>query len=981
MKKILVSFLAAILYLGASAHGNHEHDNPNPNITPYHSASDERDGFNYKGLLTQPAWKAFQQKYPSWGARMNRYTGLPHRSFGKPIFFVPGNADPVAKAKAFLQQELEGFNLPINELKLISERNNGKLIFVDFKQIHDNKEILFSRATVRFTQDLRVTLFGLDIHRNISLPQISLSPQQAIQSAEQAISTQIISSEIASDLKILPVPVEGKYDYRQVYEVIVHTQDTDVQPGKYLTYVDATTGQVLYRQNKVVNIGFDVKADVFQTNLFGPMVNYPLKNLLVNVGGTNYHTDLQGNVVVPGAGPVNPTITLSGKYIKIVTGANGTVSPTFSPTGVNQGDIVNFPTSSPDATERHLTCYYHANEIHDFMKSKFPSFTAMDNPLTTRIDRTDGNCNAFYNGSSINFYTTSNGCNALSQVNTVVYHEYGHGITNVFWNDNGLNFDNGGMGEGYSDIWAISINKSPVVGEGFNVGSPTSFIRRYDVNPKVYPQDLVGQVHADGEIIAGAWYDFAVNLSNTLGISMSDAVDTMANIFAESHFGLANGADGTEGEVYYDILIDALEADDTDGDITNGTPHFNDLVNAFDKHGIRLLSSTQMDHTPGSLVNVATTVPVTVDVTADFPVFIGDVKMYYRIRGTTALDSLTLSKNNLQYTATFPGTSSPTIYEYYFDLMSNQGTYATSAPKEGRFSVTQSQRNIPYYMIIGYYNVLTENFENTLSSDWTVGNYAGDNATAGKWLVAVPVSSRTSAGDTVQTGNDHTSGTGKCAVTGNSSSANSQPGNADVDGGRTSLVTEEFDLSSYKSPAFTYWRWFSNSQGQNPRKDWWRVYASYNGGSWGLIERTYQPDISWRKYVFVPNLSQGTKVRLMFVATDSVIGTSGGSIVEAAVDDIEIIDVEAAASTNDINQLFADLYPNPTQQEINIRFNESGKLNWTLMNITGQTIAASNKQVIAYTPNKIDLSTLSNGVYLIKLELNGKQSIKKITIQ
>lgn len=115
---------------------------------------------------------------------------------------------------------------------------------------------------------------------------------------------------------------------------------------------------------------------------------------------------------------------MEGKFIKLVTGASGTTTATYSPTGVGAGAFVNFPHSSPDATERHMTCYYHANEVHDFMKSKFPLFTAMDNPLTTRVDRTDGDCNAFYNGNSINFYTTANGCNALSLVNTVIYHEY-----------------------------------------------------------------------------------------------------------------------------------------------------------------------------------------------------------------------------------------------------------------------------------------------------------------------------------------------------------------------------------------------------------------------------------------------------------------------------------------------------------------------------------------------------------------------------
>jgi hypothetical protein len=48
------------------------------------------------------------------------------------------------------------------------------------------------------------------------------------------------------------------------------------------------------------------------------------------------------------------------------------------------------------------------------------------------------------------------------------------------------------------------------MGQGFLGGAGTN-VRRYDVEPKVYPQDLVGEVHADGEIIAGAWWDVNEN--------------------------------------------------------------------------------------------------------------------------------------------------------------------------------------------------------------------------------------------------------------------------------------------------------------------------------------------------------------------------------------------------------------------------------------------------------------------------------------
>ena len=92
-------------------------------------------------------------------------------------------------------------------------------------------------------------------------------------------------------------------------------------------------------------------------------------------------------------------------------------------------------------------------------------------------------------------------------VSDVVFHEYGHGINDQFYASQGGSFINGGINEGYADFWAISLTDNPVLGAGCYMENEDFFIRRYDVDPKVYPQDLVGQVHADGEIICGARYD------------------------------------------------------------------------------------------------------------------------------------------------------------------------------------------------------------------------------------------------------------------------------------------------------------------------------------------------------------------------------------------------------------------------------------------------------------------------------------------
>ncbi|MBK8338896.1 MAG: hypothetical protein IPK99_02275 [Flavobacteriales bacterium] len=44
------------------------------------------------------------------------------------------------------------------------------------------------------------------------------------------------------------------------------------------------------------------------------------------------------------------------------------------------------------------------------------------------------------------------------------------------------------------------------------------------------------------------------------------------------------------------MLLDALQADDTDGDLTNGTPNAAAIVEAFAIHGITLLTNAELLH-------------------------------------------------------------------------------------------------------------------------------------------------------------------------------------------------------------------------------------------------------------------------------------------------------------------------------------------------------------------------------------------------
>jgi hypothetical protein len=967
--KTLLLLLFSTLSLQLLAH---EHSDKNENITPYNDAIEATRSFKIQYLKKEAVWQNFIAQHSDWGARFNRYTKLPHRAFGTPFAYGSAGQDLVAKSLNFINDEFGEYGIPTDNLISTRNFNDGKYINVDFKQIHQGMEILWSNVIVRYSQNEEIVLFGFDAHRNVpqNLP-VVLSANQAKQKAEDHLVTPIINSTVSAEKKIIPVPVEGNYEYHVVYEVTTNTQDTKEMPGIYLSYVDAETGKVWYRDNEVKQIGFNVNAYLYPTNLYNPSQILELQYLRIESNNNTYYTDVNGMATIPGT-TFGGTMHLDGRYCDIVTTQNGTVSPSISPSGIVNNGSYTFPTNSPQPLIQHFTAYHHVNVVHDFMKEKIPLFTAMDNPLTTRIDRTDGSCNAFYNGTSINFYETVNGCNALSLVNTVIYHEYGHGISRQFYNSQGSNFSNGGMGEGYSDIWAFFINNGPIIGQGFS--SSNTNIRRYDINPKVYPQDLVGQVHADGEIIAGAWWDTYQDWGS---------LDSVSALFGQSHYGLANGPNGTEGEVYFDILIDALQYDDTDNNIGNGTPHFNSIVKGFAAHGIYLLNNTEILHSAVGYTNSGSSINMQAEVLSDFSPFVGDLNMVYRPRTGGATTNVLMNKNNLLYDVIFPSQTAGDVYEYIFELSDNTNSYTVPSPKNADFGIQFFQRNLPYYLMIGYTPVYKELFDDIAQpTGWTIGNAPGDAAIRGVWEHGAPVPSFQDPNDSatiVQTYRDANMG-GRCLVTANASNPNASIGTADVDAGKTTVISPVIDISSYNTPFLSYSRWFSNSQGTNPREDEWRVEITYNGGSsWNFIDRTFEPDVSWRWQVVPLFKSNGSQIQVRFIAEDDPQAGNGGSLVEAAMDAFVILDLgETPTSTTDIDKLRFQIFPNPASKSVNVLLPSSKEASVEILSSIGSVLDINKfngqKQV------EVSTSNLASGLYYVRVYQAGKMNIQKLTI-
>jgi hypothetical protein len=144
----------------------------------------------------------------------------------------------------------------------------------------------------------------------------------------------------------------------------------------------------------------------------------------------------------------------------------------------------------------------------------------------------------------------------------VVLHEYGHAIHDsqmTPFGGFGQSLEAGAIGEGFSDYWAVTVSDviaptaDPACVADWDSVSYTSSephcLRRVDRDLH-YPEDLVGRVHADGQIWSRALWDIRNRLGNVkadtliLEAQFDFAPDTSMTAAAEATVGAAGSLYG-----------------------------------------------------------------------------------------------------------------------------------------------------------------------------------------------------------------------------------------------------------------------------------------------------------------------------------------------------------------------------------------------------------------------------------------------------
>ncbi|QOJ01550.1 MAG: hypothetical protein HRU70_14095 [Phycisphaeraceae bacterium] len=631
--------------------------------------------------------------------------------------------------------------------------------------------------------------------------------------------------------------------------------------AKWLVIADAATGATLWTENQIFHV--DVNGRVqgqgtlgFKSAECNPEGTLPMPYARVTLGATTVFADAEGFFSIPNPGVTDVTVSTSprGQFFRVY---NPSVDAPTSSLTVTPPGPANFMLNADNTDQvrrAEVNAYYHSNLIRDLVVRVAPTFPTIPGQTSFRINvAVSGTCNAFYDGSSINFYNNGGGC-ANTAFSDVVHHEYGHHVVAVAGSGQGQ------YGEGTGDIMGVLLNDQPVLGFGFQNNCNAGI--RSAANTIQYP--CGDAIHFCGQLISGCVWDTRNAMVNA---GVSDYRDILARL-AINAVTLHTGT-----QITPQITIDWLTLDDNDANIGNGTPNYGYINAGFSAHNMAappldLLDFTYPEGIPISLTPGQTT-PLRVDVVglAGTPQP-GTGTVHYSIGGGAFSSAAMTHLGNNQYLASLPAASCLSTVRFYVSAQTTSGV-TESDPDGGQASA----RSLP--VAFTYDTPFNDNAETT--NGWTA---TSSGATDGFWQRGIP------AGDGTR-GDPRTDadGSGACWLTGN------RAGNSDIDGGTVTLTSRVMDATG-PNPTISYWRWFTNHIPgvNNTRDDRFIVEISGNGGSSWVNLETVGPTTGeitggWYYRTFsIPQAQATSSFRIRFIAED--IGT--GSIVEAAVDGIRL---------------------------------------------------------------------------------------------
>ena len=625
---------------------------------------------------------------------------------------------------------------------------------------------------------------------------------------------------------------------------------------KWLFVADATSGKILYQENMIISTDVVGNVSGMATQGVGADICEPeeleaLPYAYVNiVDGSSAYADANGDFVIPNAGDTSVTVQspVRGQYFAVQNQGGGNTMLEQDVTPPGPANFIHNEANTNEFQRAEVNGYVEANVVRDFVLTYNPDYPTIKNQTNFTVNvNINSSCNAFYDGSSINFYRAGGGCSNTANT-TIVHHEYGHHVVAMGGSGQGM------YGEGMSDCMGVLITDTHELAIGFR-NDCNAGLRDAD-NDLQYP--CSGEIHYCGQLLSGCVWSTRTELEAT---HPDDYLEIISNLTVNSVL-MHTGTD-----INPSITIDFLTLDDDDGDIGNGTPHWYEICVGFGDHNmdcppLQMLDFEYPDGLPELLTpNQETIVHVNVVPLNGTPEP-GTGTVTYRVDGGSYEEVPMLELAPNEYEATLPATECQSVVDYYFSAETTDGYPGTDPPDapDSTFSATAA-----YGWIVS--------FEDDFETDqaWTVQNSV--SLTSGAWIRVVPSQA---GGPRGQPEEDH-DGSGQCYVTGNGYQE-------DIDDGLTWLISPTIDLSGGDA-LVRYALWYTNDFENDPNNDLFKTYVSNNDGdNWVLAEviGPATPAHDWVQHAFWVGdyVTPTDQVKVRFEASD----LGADSVVEAGID-------------------------------------------------------------------------------------------------
>jgi hypothetical protein len=599
----------------------------------------------------QNSWEAFRigvGPVADWKATIDKRTGLVSLAEGGNVAWVPGHGNRMTTAdlggllKSKPQVDLEVMDaiargylprvksfLGVDPSQLVL--NHGRsgqpashVWFVDYDVVRDGMVVEGARVVFRVNNGNLVQYGTENLPAlNAKVPPTRLSKKQALAAISQFVGGFQVGDSFrdAGSLHLLPAAIpsartaEG-YEYGngrglvKVWQFVFHR---DGVMGTWRARVDASKGEVL----ELTDINDYVSAQAtggtyLNSPTTGSEVVRPAPYANLSIGGFTNSAGIYNFT----SGTV--TSTLAGQYVNI-SDTCGAISQGSDASGnIAFGTSTGTDCTTPGhggAGNTHASReqFYQVNRIKEVVKGWLPGNTWLTQQLTVNVNLNQ-TCNAYWNGTTLNFFKSGGGCANTGEIAGVSLHEFGHGIDQ---NDGTGTAPEGGTGEAYADITAAIALHASCIGPGFLASNCSGYgdactactgvrdidFAKHSANTPAtvanFTQVRCGagsgpcgkEVHCESYVPSEAVWDFVnrdlPNPGSGKAWTTLDRLWYLSRNTATSSFTCTTGGTFTSNGCGTGNWWKVMRAvDDDDGNLTNGTPHGGALFAAFNRHGI-----------------------------------------------------------------------------------------------------------------------------------------------------------------------------------------------------------------------------------------------------------------------------------------------------------------------------------------------------------------------------------------------------------